>query len=91
MASTAHTHYNRINYPQFVCHHGNWDIWANENGRCAAIPSASGAAVGCNATMFGDMQYVRVTLAKELAEAAAEAAAVKVYAVALATDVPAHA
>jgi len=91
MATQKHPEYNVLNYPRFVCHHGNWDIWANGNGRCAAIPSPSGEAAGCNATMFGDMQYVQITLRKELAEAAAEAAAVRAFAVALATEVPAHA
>lgn len=64
--------YNVANYPTFVCHHGHWDIYANANGYCAAIPSESGKAAGCSASQFGDMDYVRVTLSAELAEAKRE-------------------
>ena len=90
MGTKAHPEYNRLSYPIFVCHHGNWDIWANDKGRCAAIPSRSGEVAGCNATMFGDMQYVQNTLRKELSEASVEAEEATAFAVALATEVPAH-
>jgi hypothetical protein len=54
--------YSVANFPHFVCHHGNWDIWANGSGYCASIPTAHGAAIGCKATHFGDLAYVRATL-----------------------------
>ena len=79
MAIPRHHDYNRDNYPHFVVNHGNWDICADDHGHCAAIPSVSGQAAGCNATQFGDMAYVKVTLSKELAaqaKAKAEAAEV---------------
>lgn len=55
-------YYTTINFPRFICHHGNWDIYANASGYCAAIPTAEAAANGCRATHFGDMNYVRATL-----------------------------
>ena len=71
MAAKRDDYYNKDNFPHFVCRHGNWDIYRNGRGACAAIPSTIGEERGCNATQFGDMQYVRVTLSKELAEAVA--------------------
>jgi hypothetical protein len=58
----AHDYYNRENFPVFVVNHGNWDICANAAGYCAAIPTDRAAAIGCKATHFGDMAYVRATL-----------------------------
>jgi hypothetical protein len=55
-------YYNVDNFPVFVCHHGNWDIYKNANGYCAAIPTPEALANGCHATHFGDMAYVAVTL-----------------------------
>ncbi len=57
-----HDYYNLKNFPKFVCHHGNWDIYASHGGRCAAIPSPSGVTAGCKASHFGDLEYVRKTL-----------------------------
>lgn len=56
------SHYNTDNYPHFVMHHGNWDIYTNEQGACAAI------AVNpqCQSTQFGDLAYVRKTLCHEI-------------------------
>jgi hypothetical protein len=72
MAAKQHPDYNKAAFPKFVCAHGNWDIYANANGYCAAIPSVQGEAAGCSASHFGDMAYVKMTLAKELAAAQAE-------------------
>ena len=58
----THPLWNRENYPTFVCHHGNWDIYRNAAGHCAAIPTEEAAAAGCRASYFGDLAYVRVTL-----------------------------
>lgn len=57
-----HTDYNTTNYPVFVCNHGNWDIYRNDGGYCAAIPTIAAAAIGCKATHFGDRRYVAATL-----------------------------
>ncbi len=57
-----HFHYNRDNYPIFVCHHGNWDIYRNAAGKCASIPTKEAEANGCKASHFGDLDYVRATL-----------------------------
>ena len=67
----THEYYNLRNFPIFVVNHGNWDIYANEAGYCAAIPTREMEARGCKASHFGDMDYVRVTLADELREKAA--------------------
>jgi hypothetical protein len=64
-----HDHYNTDDFPEFVVNHGNWDIYANASGYCAAIPTAAAAANGCKATHFGDMAYVRVTLSALLSGA----------------------
>ena len=74
MTIRTETTYTRANFPTFVCAHGNWDIWANARGYCAAIPSVSGEAAGCRGSGFGDMDYVRATLPTELAAAALSAA-----------------
>lgn len=58
----SHPYYNRTNFPRFVCRNGNWDIYANAAGYCAAIPTEAAAADGCKASHFGDAAYVRVTL-----------------------------
>ena len=57
-----HPHYNRDRFPHFVCSHGNWDIYADDSGYCAAIPTAKAADAGCLASHFGDVGYVRCTL-----------------------------
>ncbi|GHE77661.1 hypothetical protein GCM10019059_40800 [Camelimonas fluminis] len=64
----AHPHYNRQNYPHFICHSsGNFDIYARADGNCASIPTESGACDGCHATHFGDLNYVKVTLGVDAA------------------------
>ena len=62
-----HPVYNKRNYPTLLFNHGNWDIYTNARGHCAAIPSREGAGVGCKATHFGDMAYVKTTLPAEYA------------------------
>jgi hypothetical protein len=59
--------YNTDNFPTFICNHGNWDIYTNARGKCAAIPSEDGAAMGCKASQFGDRVYVKQTLPAEYA------------------------
>ncbi len=53
--------YNRARFPHFVCHNGNWDIYADESGYCAAIV-ADGAPAGCLPSHFGNRAYVRQVL-----------------------------
>jgi len=57
-----HPDYNTDNFPFFICHHGNWDIYRNATGYCASIPTPRAAANGCKASHFGDAAYVRATL-----------------------------
>lgn len=64
-----HEHYNRTNYPIFVCNHGNWDTYANGAGRCAAIPTEAAEKIGCKASHFGDARYVLVTLGVDVKRA----------------------
>ena len=54
---TAHTYYNRANFPRLVWARpdSNWHIYANESGKCASIP----VRPGCEATQFGDLAHVR--------------------------------
>lgn len=47
--------YNTTNFPILVAHHGNWDIYRNAAGHCAAIPVVE----GCRASHFGDMNYLK--------------------------------
>jgi len=54
-----HPFYNFDNYPHFVCMDGNWGIWASGNGHLAAIPTPRAARIGCLASHFGDMRYLR--------------------------------
>ena len=55
-------YYRPEDYPQFVGHHGNWDIYCNYNGAYAAI------AVNpqCANSHFGDIFYALQVLAKEM-------------------------
>jgi len=71
----AHTAYNRVNFPNFVCNHGNWDIYASATGHCAAIPSEAGEKAGCRASHFGDMAYTRLVLREEIAQEEAKRSA----------------
>ena len=57
-----HDEYNTDNFPAFVAHHGNWDIYMNDRGYSAAIPTAEAAKNGCRATHFGDFNYTRAAL-----------------------------
>ena len=59
----THDTYNTKNYPSFVAHHGNWDIYMNDKGQSAAIPTKEAARIGCQATHFGDFHYTRRALA----------------------------
>lgn len=65
-----HPHYNRDNFPIFVCNHGKWDIYRNEKGYCAAIPTMQAAIDGYKASHFGDANYVRVTLGVDVFKSA---------------------
>ena len=62
-----HSVYNTENFPTFICNHGNWDIYTNSRGICAAIPTSEAAAIGCKASQFGDRAYVKITLPSEYA------------------------
>lgn len=59
--------YNTENFPTFICNHGNWDIYTNSRGYCAAIPTRDAAGIGCKASQFGDRAYVKTTLPAEYA------------------------
>ena len=48
-------YYNTINFSILVAHHGNWDIYRNERGDCAAIAVKD----DCNSTYFGNMDYLK--------------------------------
>jgi len=58
----AHPYYNTTNFPRFICHNGNWDIYSDPRGYCASIPTARMARQGCKASHFGDLKYTQVTL-----------------------------
>lgn len=51
--------YNTIHYPTLIAHHGNWDIYTNAKGFCAAIPTPEAKALGCKSSHFGDMTYLK--------------------------------
>jgi hypothetical protein len=55
-------YYNQDNFPHFIAHRGNWDLYANDSGYCASIPTSEAALNGCLASHFGDAKYVSVTL-----------------------------
>ncbi len=57
-----HIRYNTTNYPHRVGNNGNWDIYRNDDGACASIPTPAAALQGCQATHFGDMKYVKEQL-----------------------------
>lgn len=50
----THPFYNTARYPLLVAHHGNWNIYRDESGQCAAIPVVE----GCLASHFGDLAYL---------------------------------
>ena len=66
-------HYSTDNFPIFVAHHGNWDIYADSDGRCASIPTPEAAATGCLSSHFGDAGYVKTTLGHDVMAAIARA------------------
>ena len=66
-------HYSTDNFPIFVAHHGNWDIYADFDGRCASIPTPEAAATGCRSSHFGDAGYVKTTLGHDVMAAIARA------------------
>jgi hypothetical protein len=59
----THNYYNTDNFPHFVVNHYSYDIYANNAGKCAAIPTEKGAANGHLASHFGDLRYVEKLLA----------------------------
>ena len=59
---TTHNFYNKQNFPNFVCQNGNWDIYCNQQGECAALSKAE----GCRSTHFGDLLFVRGALHVEI-------------------------
>ena len=71
----GHDWYNKEKFPVCVgpSKSKNFEIWANETGYCAAIPTDEGAADGCKATHFGDARYVQVTLGLDVMSAISKA------------------
>lgn len=67
------SYYSTDNFPFFVANHGNWDIYANTRGHCAAIPTPSAATIGCLSSHFGDARYVKSTLGHDVMAAIAKA------------------
>ena len=61
-----HPYYNTTNFPRFVTHNGNWDIYSNAAGYCASIPTVKMGLQGCKASHFGDLKYTQVTLGLEV-------------------------
>ena len=61
--------YTKKMYPLFVANHGNWDIYCDLDGRCAAIPTAAAKAGGCRASHYGDLNHVSMTMGKPAAAA----------------------
>ena len=57
----THSYYNTKNFPHFIAHNGNWDIYARPDGYCAAIPTKDAALIGCLASHAGDSKYIRAT------------------------------
>jgi len=86
-SSSVISEYNTANFPIMVCRHGNWNIWRNAKGSCAAIPSEAGERAGCKPSQFGDMAYVRQVLSQEMMAFEDEQAIA--YALSLATAIPA--
>ena len=73
----ARDHYSTDNFPVFIANHGNWDIYANYDGRCASIPTPEAAAMGCLSSHFGDAGYVKTTLGHDVMAAIARATVTK--------------
>ena len=57
-----HNFYNTKNFQIFLCHWGNWDIYSNHNGQCAAIAIVT----GCKSTHFGDLRFAERALHIEI-------------------------
>ncbi|MGF6440092.1 hypothetical protein [Paraburkholderia youngii] len=62
-----HDFYNTKSFPTLICNHGNWDIYTNARGWCAAIPTRAGSDGGCKASHFGDRAFVKKHLPVEYA------------------------
>lgn len=60
----THSIYNKRRYPHFVCNHGAWDIYADSNRYCVAIPVDPHS--GHKPSHFGDADHVRRTLNVEM-------------------------
>ena len=58
----ADGYYHVFNFPKFVAKHGNWDIYCNHKGECAAIAKVQ----GCKSTHFGDLRFVERALNIEI-------------------------
>lgn len=58
----ADGYYHVFNFPKFVAKHGNWDIYCNHKGECAAIAKVP----GCKSTHFGDLRFVERALNIEI-------------------------
>ena len=54
--NTTHDFYNTDTFPVLLAHHGPWDIYRDDKGYCAAIPSDPYS--GHKASHFGDMRHV---------------------------------
>lgn len=50
-------YYSTQNFPNFVGHHGAWDIYANHDGKCAAIPTDEGKTNGNLPSQFGNLSH----------------------------------
>jgi len=61
----SHPYYNTTNFPRFIAHNGNWDIYADARDYCASIPTTEAAKQSCKASHFGDLKYTQVTLGLE--------------------------
>ena len=59
---TTHNFYNKQNFPIFVCRYGNWDIYCNQQGECAALAKVE----GCRSTHFVDLIFLRNALHIEI-------------------------
>lgn len=56
------TIYTRENYPIFVAPNGPWNIWRNDVGACAAIPTEKALKEGHLPSHFGPLEYAAHTL-----------------------------
>lgn len=54
--NATHDFYNTQNFPVILAHSGPWDIYRNNEGYCAAIPSDPNS--GHKASHFGELRDV---------------------------------